>query len=360
MQPEESGSMKVGLIGFARSGKTTVFNAITGARAEVGAYGSRDANIAVIKVPDARVDALAEIYKPKKKTYAEIEFVDIAPAEGSDQDRALDSAALTLLKNADALAHVVRAFKNDNVMHPRDTVNPVRDVQSLEEELQLIDLIVLEKRVERLEKEHRKDQEYELMVRCKAHLESGKPLRTLDFSAQDALLLRSYSLLSQKPMMLLCNSGDDGLGEADPGGLSEIASALGLDLISFCGALEMEVNGLPEEERAAFREELGMGEESRTRFIQFAYSMLGLISFLTAGEPEVRAWTIRKGDHAVDAAGVIHSDIKRGFIRAETVAYADFMEAGSMAKAKEKGKVRLEGKDYIVQDGDMMLFRFNV
>lgn len=352
--------MKVGLIGFARSGKTTIFNAITGAQAEVGAYGSRDANVAVIKVPDGRVDALTEIFKPKKKTYAEIEFIDIAPAEGSDQDRALDSAALNLLKNADALTHVVRAFENDNVMHPRETVNPVRDVLSMEEELQLSDLIVLEKRVERLEKEHRKDQEYELMLRCKDHLEAGKPLRTIELSSQEELLLRSYSLLSQKPMMLLCNCGDDGLGEEDPAGLSATAEQLGLDLISLCGALEMEVNGLPEEEREAFREELGLGEGSRTRFILFAYSMLGLISFLTAGDPEVRAWTIRKGDHAVDAAGVIHSDIKRGFIRAETVAYADFMEAGSMAKAKEKGKVRLEGKDYVVQDGDMMLFRFNV
>ncbi|NLN92106.1 MAG: redox-regulated ATPase YchF [Candidatus Hydrogenedens sp.] len=352
--------MKVGLIGFARSGKTTVFNSITGAHAEVGAYGNRDANVAVIKVPDERVDRLSEIFQLKKKVYAEIEFIDIAPAEGMDEDRVLDGAALTVLKSADALTHVVRAFKNDNVMHPRGKVDPVRDVLAMEEELQLIDLIQIEKRIERLEKEHRKDQEYDLLLRCREHLEAGKPLRSLDLSSREELLLRSFSLLSQKPVMLLCNCGDDGLGEEDPAGLSETAAKLGLDFITLCGSLEMEVNGLPEEERAAFREELGMGEGSRTRFIQFAYTMLGLISFLTSGERETHAWTIRKGDRAVDAAGVIHSDIKRGFIRAETVAYDDFIEAGSMAKAKEKGKVRLEGKEYVVQDGDMILFRFNV
>lgn len=352
--------MKVGLIGFARSGKTTVFNAITGSHAEVGAYGSRAANVAVIKVPDERVDMLAEIFQLKRKIYAEIEFVDIAPAEGMEEDRTLDAAALNLLKNTDALTHVVRSFKNDNVMHPREKVDPIRDVLSMEEELQLNDLIQIEKRIERLEKEQRKDQEYDLFLRCREHLEEGKPLRSLDMSDKDEFLLRSFSLLSQKPMMLLCNCDDSGLGEEDPAGLSETAEKLGLHLITLCGDLEMEVNTLPEEERAAFREELGMGEGSRTRFIQFAYRMLGLISFLTSGEKETHAWTIRKGDSAAEAAGVIHSDIKRGFIRAETVAYADFIAAGSMAKARENGKVRLEGKDYVVQDGDMILFRFNV
>lgn len=352
--------MKVGLIGFARSGKTTIFNAITGSSAEVGTYGSREANIAVIKVPDPRVDALAELFKPKKKTYAEIEFIDIAPGEGMEPDKTLDNAALNLLKNVDALVHVVRAFHNENVMHPRGEVNPEHDVKSLEEELQLIDLIILEKRIERLEKEHRKDTEYELIVRCRNHIERGESLRTLPLNPQEETLLRSYTFLSQKPMLLLGNYGEESLGKPDPSGLRAISESLHLRLIELCGALEMEVNQLPESDRQSFREELGLGEESRVRFIQCAYDMLGLISFLTAGDPEVRAWTIRKGTHAVDAAGVIHSDIRRGFIRAETVAYADFIAAGSMAKAKEKGKVRLEGKDYIVQDGDMIHFRFNV
>ncbi len=352
--------MKVGMIGFARSGKTTVFNAITGASAEVGAYGSREANVAVIKVPDARVDKLSEIFKPKKKTYAEFEFIDIAPAENADNDKALDNAALNVLKNADALVHVVRAFESENVMHPLGSVNPARDVKALEDELQITDFIIVEKRIERLEKEHRKDQEYELLLRCKEHLEKGNPLRTLEINVHEETLLRSFTFLSQKPMMLLGNYGDDAIGKDDPARMEQISAQLGLKMIAFCGALEMEVSQLPHEEQAPFREELGLGEESRVRFIQFAYEMLGLMSFLTAGEPEVRAWTIRKGTHAVDAAGVIHSDIKRGFIRAETVAYDDFIEAGSMAKAKEKGKVRLEGKDYIVKDGDMLLFRFNV
>ena len=352
--------MKVGMIGFTRSGKTTVFNAITGASAEVGAYGSREANLAVIKVPDARIDKLSEIFKPKKKTYAEFEFIDIAPAEGADSDKTLDNAALNLLKNADALVHVVRAFEDENVMHPLESVNPARDVKALEDELQIIDFIIIEKRIERLEKERRKDQEYDLLVRCKEHLESSKPLRTLDMNPQEETLLRSFTFLSQKPMMLLGNYGDSAIGKDDPAHLNEAAEKHGLKLIEFCGALEMEVSRLPHDEQAIFREELGLGEESRVRFIQFAYEMLGLMSFLTAGEPEVRAWTIRKGTHAVDAAGVIHSDIKRGFIRAETVAYNDFMEAGSMAKAKEKGRVRLEGKEYVVKDGDMLLFRFNV
>ncbi len=352
--------MKVGMIGFARSGKTTVFNAITGARADVGAYGSREANLAVIKVPDARVDRLAEIFHPKKKTYAEFEFIDIAPAEGADPDKALDNAALNLLKNADALVHVVRAFENENVMHPLGAVNPARDVDALEDELMLIDLIIIEKRLERLEKEHRKDREYELLRRCKEHIEQGAPLRNIELNEQEEVLLRSYTFLSQKPMLLLGNHGEDALGQDDPAGLAESAKKHRLTHLAFCGALEMDVSQLPEEERAPFRKELGLGEESRIRFIQFAYEMLGLVSFLTAGEPEVRAWTIRKQTHAVDAAGVIHSDIKRGFIRAETVAYDDFVQAGSMAKAKEKGKVRLEGKDYVVKDGDMILFRFNV
>ena len=352
--------MKVGMIGFARSGKTTVFNAITGASAEVGAYGSRDANLAVIKVPDERVDTLATFYKPKKKTYAEFEFIDIAPAEGSDADKTLDNAALNLLRNADALVHVVRAFDDENVLHPMGSVNPERDVTALEEELQITDFIIIEKRIERLEKEHRKDQEYDLLVRCKEHLEAGNPLRTLPLNAQEDTVLRSFTFLSQKPMMLLGNYGEAAIGNDDPARMQAAAGKHGLKLIELCGKLEMEVSQLPQDEQEVFRTELGLGEESRIRFIHFAYEMLGLISFLTAGDPEVRAWTIRKGTSAVDAAGVIHSDIKRGFIRAETIAYDDYVAAGSMAKAKEKGKVRLEGKDYTVQDGDIILFRFNV
>lgn len=352
--------MKAGIVGFARSGKTTIFNALTGAHAAVGAYGSRDANIAVIKVPDERLEQLAEIHHPKKITHAEFEFVDIAPNEAAGEDKALDSAALTVLKNADALVHVVRAFESDAVMHPMGSVDAARDAAGMEDELKLCDLIIIERRIERMEKEHRKDAEYELLCRCREHIESGKPLRSLSLSHQEAAAIAGYSFLSQKPLMILRNYGEEAIGKDDPSGLESFAKENGLTLIALCGAMEMEIAQLPEEERQEFREQLGLGVESRLCFIQAAYDMLGLMSFLTAGPPEVRAWTIRKQTRAVDAAGVIHSDIQRGFIRAEVMHFKDLIEAGSAVKAKELGKMRLEGKEYIVQDGDVILFRFNV
>lgn len=352
--------MKTGIIGFARSGKTTIFNALTGAHAAVGAFGSRDANLSVIKVPDERVDRLSEIYKPKKITYAECQFIDIAPNEAAGEDKALDSAALTTLKNTDALVHVVRAFEAEEVLHPLGDVNPARDARALEEELQLCDLIVVEKRLERLHKENKKGQELDLLVRCKEQLEAGKPLRTLGFDAQEERALAGFCFLSLKPLLLVGNYGEDGIGQDDPARLRAAAADLGLRHIEFCGAMEMEVTQLPPEERASFREELGLGEESRTLFLQTAYDLLGLMSFLTAGEPEVRAWTVRKGSKAVESAGVIHSDIQRGFIRAEVVSYDDFMQHGNMKACRDAGVLRVEGKDYIVADGDIVNFRFNV
>ncbi|HNR31070.1 MAG TPA: redox-regulated ATPase YchF [Candidatus Hydrogenedentes bacterium] len=353
--------MKVGIIGYARSGKTTIVNALTGGHAAVGAFGSRDANVAVIKVPDDRVERLAEIYKPRKIVHAEIEFVDIAPNEAGGEQKALDNNALTLLKNVDALVHVVRAFENETVVHPRGSVDSTRDCRNLEEELQLSDLIIIERKIERLAKEGRHDKEYDLLQRCAKHIESGDSLRALDLSPQELKALQGYTFLSIKPLMLVGNYDESRIGQDDPAGLRAYAAHNGFTLVEFCGAIEMEISELPEAERQAFRDDLGLGEESRTRFIHAAYDMLGLISFLTTGEPEVHAWTIHKGTKALDAAGVIHSDIQRGFIRAETVAYADLMACdGSMHKAKEHGKVRLEGKDYIVQDGDVILFRFNV
>ena len=260
----------------------------------------------------------------------------------------------------DALVHVVRAFTNDDIMHPLGSVDPLRDAKSLEEELQLCDLIIVERRIERMEKENRKDNEYQALLRCREHIEGGQSLRTLDLSAQDKRDIAGYGFLSQKPLLLLGNYGEDHIGADDPSGLEPHAKETGLTAIAFCGTMEMEVAQLPEADRAPFREDLGLGEESRTRFLQTAYDMLGLMSFLTAGEPEVRAWTIAKNTKAVDAAAVIHSDIARGFIRAEIVNYDHFIAAGSMAKAKEAGHVRLEGKEYIMQDGDIVLFRFNV
>lgn len=352
--------MKVGIIGYARSGKTTIFNALTGAHAAVGAFGSRDANVAAIKVPDERVDRLHDIFQTKKKTYAEFQFMDIAPNEAAGDTKALDEAALALLKNVDALVHVVRAFKNDDVLHPLGSVDPVRDCRTLEEELGLSDLIIIEKRLDRLEKEHRKDTEHAVLTKCREHIESGASLRTLELSAMEETELVGFGFLSQKPLMLLGNYGEEAIGRDDASGLAAYAGENGFSLIDLCGEMEMELSELPEDERGAFREELGLGESSRTHFLKEAYAMLGLISFITTREPEVRAWTIRKGTTAVDAAGVVHTDMKRGFIRAEVVGYEDFMAAGSMAKAKEQGHVRLEGKEHVVQDGDIIMFRFNV
>ena len=358
---ERNQCMKAGIIGFARSGKTTLFNALSGSHAAVGAFGNRDANVAVIKVPDERIERLSEIHKPKKKTYAEFQFFDVAPNESAGTERkALDNAALTLLKNVDALVHVVRAFQNEDVMHPLGNVDPVRDCKLLEEELQLADLIVIEKRLERLEKEHKKAGDYEVLLRCRAHIEEGKPLRTLELTTQETHEIMGFCFMSQKPMMLLGNYGEESIGQNNPSGLTTYATQNGFTLMELCGRMELEVAELPDEERQTFRDDLGLGEESRTRFLQAAYDMLGLMSFLTAGEPEVRAWPIRKGTRAQDAAAVIHSDIARGFIRAEIVNYDDFMATASMVKAKEQGLVRLEGKDYIVRDGDIILFRFNV
>jgi len=352
--------MKVGIVGFARSGKTTVFNALSGSHAAVGAFGSRDANVAVIKVPDIRVDKLSEIFKPKKITYAEFQFVDVAPNEAAGDTKAIDSAALALLKNTDALVHVVRAFANEEVMHPLDAVDPIRDAKSLEEELQLGDFIVIEKRLERLDKEHKHGPDFEVLKRCRDHIEAGQSLRTLTLTPMEAQEIAGFGFLSQKPLMLLGNYGEESIGNEDPSKLAAYAAEHGQALIALCGKMELEVAELSPEERQAFREDLGLGEESRTQFLQTAYDMLGLMSFLTAGEPEVRAWTIHKGTRAADAAGVIHSDIQRGFIRAEIVNYDDFLKAGSTAKAKEHGLYRLEGKEYIMRDGDMVLFRFNV
>lgn len=352
--------MKVGIIGMARSGKTTVFNALTGASAAVGAYGAREANVATLKVPDERVDKLAEIHSPKKITYAEFQFVDIAPNEVAGDEKAIDAAALNQLKTVDALVHIARAFENDQVMHPLGDVDPARDCARLEEEFQLDDLIIIEKRIERLEKENRKEMEYNVLLRCREAVEAGVPIRNLEFTPQEEREIVGFCFLSQKPLMLLGNYGEEQIGEEDPSKLKAYANEHNLTLVELCGMMELEVAELPDEERAEFREDLGLGEESRTQFLSSAYEKLGLMSFLTAGEPEVRAWTIPKNTKAFDAAAVIHSDIQRGFIRCETVAYDDFIAAGSMTAAKEKGTVRLEGKEYIMQDGDIVLFRFNV
>jgi len=352
--------MKVGLVGFAGSGKTTVFNTLTGLAAEVGGYGGREkANVGVIKVPDHRVDKLAELYKPRKKTYAEISFVDVAGPQAENAEQAqsgLDPKLVQHMREADALVHVVRAFDNAMVSQAAD---PGRDIRAFDDELILTDLVQIENRITRLKKEKDSARESELMGRLKAALEAEQPLRDFELTPEDLALIAGFRFLSLKPLLLLINQPEETPATL-ANEVSELARSKQLDLISMSGRVEMEIAQLAPDEQREFLQDLGIVEPARDRFIRAAYSLLDLISFLTAGEDECRAWSIRRGTSAHKAAGVIHSDIERGFIRAEVVRFEDLIELGSEVRCREHGKLRLEGKDYVVQDGDVVHFRFNV
>ncbi|MBK7993264.1 MAG: redox-regulated ATPase YchF [Blastocatellia bacterium] len=350
--------MKVGIVGFAGSGKTTVFNTLTGLKAEVGGYGGKDkANIGIIKVPDVRIEELAKIYKPKKKVFAEMNFVDVAGPQGEAAKSGLDTKLVAEMREADALVHVVRGFENPLIEQPADLL---RDIKNFDIELILADLIPLENRLAKMKKEKANPREKEIIEQCKAALDEEKPLRSLDFSAEEWQMLAGFRFLSQKPVMLLINLSEDQIGQAIPLEVEQYAKDNGYKLITMCGRAEMDIAELPIEEQGEFLKDLGISEPARDRFIRSAYELLDLISFLTSGEDECRAWTIRRGTNAQRAAGKIHSDIERGFIRAEVVAYLDFIALGSEAKCRETGKLRLEGKEYIVHDGDIINFRFNV
>ena len=353
--------MKVGLVGFAGSGKTTVFNTLTGLTAEVGGYGAREkANVGVIKVPDHRVDKLAEIFKPKKKTYAEISFVDVAGPQADDAEQAqsgLDPKLVQHMREADALVHVVRAFDNPMLSQ---AANPPRDIRSFDDELMLTDLVQIENRITRLKKEKDSARESELMERLKSALEEEHPLRDADLTHEDLGLIAGFRFLSLKPLLLLLNQPEDAVGDVVPPEIHELAEAKNLSAIAMSGKVEMEIAQLAPEEQRDFLQDLGLTEPARDRFIRAAYSLLDLISFLTSGEDECRAWSIKRGTTAHKAAGVIHSDIERGFIRAEVTRFEDLAELRSEARCREQGKLKLEGKDYIVQDGDVVHFRFNV
>lgn len=350
--------MRVGIIGLTKAGKTTVFNAITGASAQTGTYGAQKANLAVIKVPDERVEYLADIFKPKKTTFAEIVFVDVPGAGDTISSPLGDTQTIDLIKGVDTLAVVVRAFVDENLTHAIGPARPLADFQQVESELIVLDLIVLEKKLGRMEKERKKGIEYELIKRCKDWLDEERPLRLLELDEAEAKMLSGFQLLSLKPLLVVANTGDE--SSADLIELKGYTEQQGIMLIDFCGAIEMEISGMDEDEQAEFLEGLGIAESARSKFIRAAYELSDLISFLTAGEDEVRAWTIKKGSLAPQAGGKIHSDIERGFIRAEVVSFEDFSEYGGMVKAKEAGRVRLEGKQYIVSDGDIINFRFNV
>jgi hypothetical protein len=350
--------MKIGLVGFSGSGKTTVFNALTGLSAETGYGATRGkTNLGVVKVPDARVDALAKLYNPKKTVYAEITFCDVAVAPTPGQGKGLDEQVLRAMREVDALCHVVRAFANAAGEAPQ----PLAEAHDFEIEMNLSDLILIETRLERIKKEKAKPTEKELLEKLKAHLDAGKPLRSLEsLTATDLGSISGYRFLTLKPLMLILDVAEAEAGKPAPTELEEYARQSGLGLVVLAGTVEMDIAQMAPEEQKEFVASLGLDEPAAGRFIRAAYALCDLISFLTAGDDECRAWPLRKGSSAHKAAGRVHSDIERGFIRAEVIRWEDLVKLGSEAKCREAGKLRLEGKEYTVADGDVINFRFNV
>jgi len=350
--------MKVSLCGFPGSGKTTVFNALTGLQAQVG-LGAKTGkqNLGVVKVPDGRVDALSKLYQPKKTTYAEVSFVDVA-AGGTG--RGLDVATIAAMREGDALCQVARAFADPQV-EAGAAADPLREIRDLESELNLADLMVIEKKVERLRKgEKGQPREQELLERMKAHLEAEKPLRELPLAADEWAQFTGYRFLSQKPLLLVLNVAEEEVAKPAPEPIAAHARAHGLGLLVLSGKVEMDIAQLDPSEQLDFARSLGLDEPAAGRFVRSAYALLDLISFLTVGPDEVRAWTIRRGTRAREAAGKIHTDLERGFIRAEVTRHEDLLALGSEGRCREVGKLRMEGKDYVVLDGDVMHVRFAV
>lgn len=365
--------MKLGIIGLPNSGKTTIFNALTGQDIETTAYTeqlSDEAHVGMVSIPDARVDKLMEIYQPKKTTHADVLCADITGfARGISAEKG-KTALANLVWDADAVIHVVRAFADESVMHPDGPVNPAGDVAALELELVFNDLELAETRLERIASSMKKgvgkelELEQDVLQRCCTELEEEKPLCNLELAGEERAAIGSLQFLSMKPALVVVNIGEDEIDSdatrAAVAAVEDFYQGKNALVFALSAKIEMELAGLDPDEAALFLEDLGIAEPARNRVLHQAYELLGLISFLTVGDDEVRAWSIRNGTPAVKAAGKVHSDIERGFIRAETVAYDDFIAAGSMAKARDAGKVRLEGKDYIVADGDIINFRFNV
>jgi ribosome-binding ATPase len=344
--------MKVGLIGHRGAGKTTLFNMLTGLQAQVGGYGGKEEiHLGVIKVPDVRIDQLSQIFKPKKTTYAEIRFTDFPPSQGEDNLKS-NQALVTQMREVDAIALVLRDFGSD--------AHPLKELNDLLTEMILSDMAVVENRRARLKKEKARPLEEAVLERCAKTLENEESLRNISFSADEENLLSGFGFLSRKPVLVLFNQSEDKAGQPLAASYEEELKRRGLEGLGLAGKVEMEIAQLEESDRAAFLKDIGIEEPARDRFIRASYGLLDLISFFTTGEDEVRAWTITQGTGARKAAGKIHSDIERGFIRGEVIAYDDFIALGSEAKCKEAGKFRLEGKDYVVQDGDIVHFRFAV
>ena len=363
--------MKLGIVGLPNVGKSTLFNAITNAGAESANYPfcTIDPNVGVVAVPDARLDKLSEMYHPKKTTPAVIEFVDIAGlVKGASRGEGLGNKFLSNIRMTDAIVHVVRCFDDDNVIHVEGSTDPIRDIDIIDLELIMADVEMVDRRIDKATKAAKGDKKFlhevEVFQGLREWMNDGKSARSYQCSEDDAALIATSDLLTLKPVIYAANLDEDGFADyANVPYYQQVAqraAAEGAQVIPVCAKLEAEIAELDGEERELFLQDLGIAESGLDRLIKASYTLLGLISFLTSGEDECRAWTITKGTKAPQAAGKIHTDFERGFIRAEVIAFDDLMAVGTMAAAKEKGLIRSEGKEYVVQDGDIILFRFNV